>query len=463
MSSPPGGQKDESVAIAPIMTNIPSEILTAQSTPPVMPARPSIASTASTPAAATPSDSTIPPMSAEIKGIIAVSVVAGVAVLTLITILIIMFVHRRNKRMKKEMIAEKHNTMESGRRGSGINRNFKGVPFGQLDTPGHSRGMSSPAPSSAYLLGAPSPDPGAAFSPTILRHQQPTPTPEPEYRVAPPSPSNYSSQPQASIRVVPSDPSLLFKYENGQQSSHTGGHRPGHSRQVSELTSYATLGRLDTGAGTFPLPPLGNFSQLDVVSPQTAIELETPIDQQTSNFFGRASGTTRDTMGFPVDIKVPSVKSEVYPDLPELSDRRPSAAPEPLFHGHGSGDYGSMASPQPTRPGYSKDTLERAVRERMAGTPSPAPSTLLLANQNFSRNLTHGSRMSGGVTKLLDEELKVDRESPVLGVKNPVVIKAVHPKLEELRRHQSQRTVDSMESVISDTELERLGVGIARV
>lgn len=443
MSSPQGGSGSGSGIVA----SVPSQILTATATAPVVAstARSSNASSTKTSSAATESSSSMP---AEMKGIIAGAVIGGMAIIALICVVAVLVVQRR-RQAKNERKVEKRTTVES-RSYSGLNQNFKGVPFGKMGGHSHNNstmGMPSPAPSSAYLLGAPSPAPSAVFSPTVSRYQ---PTSDPGYRggSVSPTPSPYSITPEASIRMVPSDPSLLRSYTDGQ-----------HSRTVSEQNSRSSLGRLNTQYNIPPPPDLGA-----IVSPQTAVELETPMSPSFP--FNRHSAATRDTMGFPVDIQVTDMGPNNYPDMPELPDRRPSAAPEPLFTSHGSGDYGNMASPQPTRPGLTKDALEHAVRERMAMTPSPGPSNLL-SNQNVSRSLTPspnpmaaGSRNSSGVSRVMAQEMI--RESPVLGIKNPVVIQAQSKTLTDLKRNESQRTigsVSSMPSVISDRELDRLGVG----
>jgi hypothetical protein len=95
--------------------------------------------------------------------------------------------------------------------------------------------------------------------------------------------------------------------------------------------------------------------------------------------------------------------------------------------------------------------LERVVREGMMnGTPELQDTSLL------------GPRGPAG--RVLSQELM--RESPVLGQMNPVRMQNTTQGSNlsgNVQRFESQRTVSSVSSmgvsVVSDTELERLGVG----
>ncbi|KAH8661577.1 hypothetical protein BGZ60DRAFT_413475 [Tricladium varicosporioides] len=140
----------------------------------------------------------------------------------------------------------------------------------------------------------------------------------------------------------------------------------------------------------------------------------------------------RDTMGFPVDSDSPEIPSMPYQEIP-------------------------LAAPAPRHPLIHQDSLERVVRQGMS---TPEPGTLAPTNP-----LLQQPRHSGPVARLLSGQYPAT-ESPVLGMQNPVTIHAPQPAALQpsgLGRNVSQRTVSSVSSmgpsVISDTELERLGVG----
>jgi hypothetical protein len=136
---------------------------------------------------------------------------------------------------------------------------------------------------------------------------------------------------------------------------------------------------------------------------------------------------TRDTMGFPVDGSDIGLHRTSTPVLP-------------------------IVAPVPRHPLVHQDSLERTVRGGlMNGTPEL---------QDMSRL---GPR-NGPAGRVLSQEMM--RESPVLGQMNPVRFQGPNASSNMgngVQRFESQRTVSSVSSmgisVVSDTELERLGVG----
>ncbi|KAE9369577.1 hypothetical protein N431DRAFT_443222 [Stipitochalara longipes BDJ] len=126
---------------------------------------------------------------------------------------------------------------------------------------------------------------------------------------------------------------------------------------------------------------------------------------------------TRDTMGFPIE--------------PE-EIRLPPAMPT------------TIVSPVPRHPLVRQDSLERVVRQGLMPSDSPEPSNL-----NPDR------------LRVLSQE--IPRESPILGL-NTVRIAPEATANNGVSRYDTQRTVSSESSigisVVSDGELERLGVGV---
>jgi hypothetical protein len=134
---------------------------------------------------------------------------------------------------------------------------------------------------------------------------------------------------------------------------------------------------------------------------------------------------TRDTMGFPVDGSDIGLNRLSTPGLP-------------------------IVAPIPRHALVHQDSLERVVREGMMnGTPELQDVSLL------------GPR-NGPTGRVLSQELM--RESPILGL-NPVRMQGAPTSNVGggVQRFESQRTLSSVSSmgisVVSDTELERLGVG----
>jgi hypothetical protein len=153
---------------------------------------------------------------------------------------------------------------------------------------------------------------------------------------------------------------------------------------------------------------------------------------------------TRDTMGFPVDND--SIRSPTSPtEHPVQFHVQQFAVQQPLPPAI-SAEYQEipLSAPTPRKTVVNQDSLERLVRSNMT-TPEP------------SHQLPNLSRNSGAAAKVLSQEFP--RESPVLG--NRHTVRMYQPSQLGLGRNESVRTVDSLAArMVSDEELERLGVGI---
>ncbi|KAH7369806.1 hypothetical protein BKA65DRAFT_5549 [Rhexocercosporidium sp. MPI-PUGE-AT-0058] len=179
------------------------------------------------------------------------------------------------------------------------------------------------------------------------------------------------------------------------------GTRP-HSRTHSRVES-----------STSPLT-LNDASEAHVLSnhgPLSPGDVEPPISQVPA---------ARDTMGFPVEHAAALEEIRLQTMSPVL------------------------LSPKPRHPLAHQASLERVVREGMLA-PSPAPSN-----------------SAPGRLRVISQDYS--RESPVLGLRNPVVIQnpAITMLGGGLGRNDSQRTVSSISTmgpVIRDEELENLGIG----
>jgi hypothetical protein len=187
-----------------------------------------------------------------------------------------------------------------------------------------------------------------------------------------------------------------------------------------------------TGASTFmSLQRLWAPNDPHTISPQTtgasvAIRPFTAVSEIPHMLTPQPTGSTlpallpqhtRDTMGFPIE--------------PE-EIRLPPAVPT------------TIVSPVPRHPLVHQDSLERVVREGLMSSESPEP---ISSNPNRLR--------------VLSQEML--RESPVLGL-NAVRMAPQAAANDGLRRNDTQRTVSSDSSmgisIVSDGELERLGVGV---
>jgi hypothetical protein len=188
----------------------------------------------------------------------------------------------------------------------------------------------------------------------------------------------------------------------------------GHLNTSQHTPSEATISPLSTQG------PAGHR----IISPQTIGALSFLVPQHV-----------RDTMGFPVELDEPGTFHEIQ-----------------------------LVSPVPVNPSIHQNSLERVVRQGMLSE-SPVSS---IRNANLLRHDWSGSRQHLEVNRVLSQQML--RESPVLGHNNPVrMFQLPQPSATRLsggappERNQSQRTVSTVSSmgvsIVSDGELERLGVG----
>ncbi|KAG9234232.1 hypothetical protein BJ875DRAFT_484388 [Amylocarpus encephaloides] len=254
---------------------------------------PSTSTTSESNSTLTSSDSSS--LSPKDKGIVIGSVLGGILGIALLFFLAIWLLSRK-KKQKKLLQEQKRTTVES-RTYTGLNQAFAGVPFRRSN---HSQADT--------LLGAPppSPMPLAVFSPTSPVYRDGSPSP---------SPTPYSITPEASIRMVPSDPSLLQSYSDSAPGRSLSGRASqnslGRSSQHS-LGRFNTSARISTVAEISPMTP-ENMSICEtpapIISPQSLVELplapvaESPVATPMTPRLA-IHGTARDTidtMGFPVE------------------------------------------------------------------------------------------------------------------------------------------------------------------
>ncbi|KAH8791618.1 hypothetical protein BGZ57DRAFT_602176 [Hyaloscypha finlandica] len=202
----------------------------------------------------------------------------------------------------------------------------------------------------------------------------------------------------------------------------------------SQMSDAHTISPQTTGASTFmSLQHLWATNEPHPISLQTTgasaiVRPYTTVTEETHMLTPQPTGAampvplpqhTRDTMGFPIE--------------PE-EIRLPPAMPT------------TIVSPVPRYPLVHQDSLERVVRQGLMPSESPEP-----------RNL-NPDRL-----RVISQEMP--RESPILGL-NSVRMAPQAAANDGLRRNDTQRTVSSVSSlgmsVVSDGELERLGVGVAR-
>jgi hypothetical protein len=205
---------------------------------------------------------------------------------------------------------------------------------------------------------------------------------------------------------------------------------------VSPLSSRApgdaqTISPQTTGATYMSLQRLWATNEPPAISPQTTgssviVRPHTAVSEWTEMLTPQPTGATlpilppqhtRDTMGFPI------VQEEI-----RLEPAMPA----------------TIVSPVPRHPLAHQDSLERIVRQGLMPSESPEPGNL-----NPDR------------LRVLSQEMP--RESPILGL-NSVRMAPQAAANNGVRRNDTQRTVSSVSSfgisVVSDGELERLGVGV---
>ena len=213
-------------------------------------------------------------------------------------------------------------------------------------------------------------------------------------------------------------------------------HRTNSDTIISPLSSRApgdapTISPQTTGATYMSLQRLWATNDPHTISPQTtgpaiSVRPYTAVSEETQITTPQPTEATmpmllpqhtRDTMGFPIEPE----EIRITPDMPA-----------------------TIVSPVPRHPLVHQDSLERVVRQGLMPSESPEPN---LANPNRLRML--GQEMA--------------RESPVLGL-NSVRMTPQTAMDDGVRRNDTQRTVSSVSSmgisVVSDGELERLGVGV---
>ncbi|CZR64252.1 uncharacterized protein PAC_14150 [Phialocephala subalpina] len=214
------------------------------------------------------------------------------------------------------------------------------------------------------------------------------------------------------------------------------------SQAAMSVRGTSTIGRLNTShSGT----PSTNVSPLSTSGTRTLHNMTPDLDLPPMPPLPQTAAA-RDTMGFPIDS--PGFPSPGFPS-PGLAS--PSMASPGFETIHLQPEIPlPIISPTPRHPLVHQDSLERQVRAGMMPTDSPE----LSHNINPNR------------LRVLSQEMP--RESPILGL-NSVTIQqpaaagpsTLNPSV-GIDRHASQRTVSSMSSmppVVSDAELENLGVG----
>lgn len=187
-----------------------------------------------------------------------------------------------------------------------------------------------------------------------------------------------------------------------------------------------------TGASTFmSLQRLWHTNEPHTISPQTTgasvpVRPYTTVSEEIHMLTAQPIGATmpillpqhtRDTMGFPIE-----------PEEIRLPPTMPT----------------TIVSPVPRHPLVHQDSLERVVRQALVPSESPEQSNL-----NSDR------------LRVISQEMP--RESPILGLNSVRIAPQTMPN-DGVRRNDTQRTVSSVSSmgisVVSDGELERLGVGV---
>ncbi|KAH8590851.1 hypothetical protein B0O99DRAFT_691160 [Bisporella sp. PMI_857] len=240
-------------------------------------------------------------------------------------------------------------------------------------------------------------------------------------------PQTYNQSSIATGGVSPIEP-LNTSYRNETPSegsiSPISAHYPGELPRISGYSASHAVPPLFSGTITIPPPPAAYRESLILPSPTGYSEVSgisaLPTGQRTFHIRSRS----HDTMGFPI---TPGLQSpmQTSPEVPLISATQttPIVSPMPHYVVH-------------------QDSLERIVRD---GVVSPEPSLL--------------SPVSRASTL---------RESGVLGEGNMVRIQEPPASLDrgDVTRNASRRTVDTVSSmgmsVISNTELERLGIGANR-
>jgi hypothetical protein len=343
------------------------------------------------------------------KGAIIGSIVGGVASLLLISLLGVWLLQRRKQRQNGARARKTRPITYAG-----LNSVFRGVPFNRtssqsphnslLPQPQVSQGSNSSLSGVALRGGA------ASYG----QHESGS-----EMDNLPPS--------YAESQMSASMTSLGRLHTTQRTNSDTS---------VSPLSSRApgdahTISPQTTGATYMSLQRLWATNESPTISPQTTgasvmVRPHTAVSEQTQMLTPQPTGVTlpvllpqhtRDTMGFPIERE----EIRLVPAMPT-----------------------TIVSPVPRHPLVHQDSLERVVRQGLRPSESPEPSNL-----NPDR------------LRVLSQEMP--RESPILGL-NSVRMAPQAAVNDGVRRNDTQRTVSSVSSmgvsVVSDGELERLGVGV---
>ena len=386
-------------------------------------AYPSTATTSSAPSSTSTAASSKSSSNISVGPIIG-GVVGGVVVLSLIAMLLVLYRQRR----KKSPVAkkEKRSTAEQTTY-TGLNSSFSGVPFAR--SPNRELHDSLlPAP-----LFSPSNSPysrvemrGGETSPYSLdRHSGETSPPSRPGARHGGQASPYSLERhggQASPYSLPGETPRNFESERFLYAN------------SSSTADRESLGRIDTSHHNDIVSPISvhdtpTHRNSTTISPQSPEQIfDAPAGISVPMFL--APQTTRDTMGFPVDSPIEQRRPS-FPVEPDVPDQQDHHSIESEFQ-----DI-PIAAPSTRR----QNTLECLIRDGMV---TPEPSHQISSLRRPARVLS---------------------ESPVLGNRHTVKMYAPPPLSglqHSIRRNESQRTVSSMGSmghVVSDEELDRLGVG----
>lgn len=203
---------------------------------------------------------------------------------------------------------------------------------------------------------------------------------------------------------------------------------PTYAESQASIRGTSTLGRLNTAHS----PASTNISPLSSAGIHTAHDFSTsdlpPVPPLA--FHSRE----RDTMGFPIEpgMESPALSSPGLASPGFETIHIEPEAPTPII------------SPRPRHPLVHQASLESQVRQ---GMESPEPSQIINPNR----------------LRVLSQE--IPRESPILGLNSVNIHPAGQSNLNPnvgIDRMASQRTVSSIGSmppVVSDAELDNLGVG----
>jgi hypothetical protein len=345
------------------------------------------------------------------EGAIIGGVVGGIAGLLIISLIGVWLLNKRKQR-RNGANARKTRPVTY----TGLNSVFRGVPFNRRSSSQIPHNSLLPQAQSAHGI-------TASLSGPNLRGGQGSPALRDRGNEMDNLPPSYVES-QLSVSMASLD--LL----NTTQ-------RTNSDIMVSPLSSRAlgdapTISPQTTGATYISLQRLWGPSEAPVISPQTTgatVMVRQPAGSDDAHMISpqTTSSTvpvlltqhTRDTMGFPIDERLDEIRLQ-------------TASPAPII------------SPVPRHPLVHQDSLERVVRQGLMPSESPIPS------------VTDSSRL-----RVLSQEMP--RESPVLGGMNPVRMMPQVATSNGMGRNDTQRTVSSVSSmgvdVISDRELERLGVG----